>query len=74
MSVLSMLNKIDGRVLIPILVAFALLLRNVSSTLPVSSDVEDSEVKTEELPFCDEKLINDRDANKRFYINIKIIV
>lgn len=68
MSVLSILNSlkcVDGKVLIPIFIAFALLITNVSLTSPASGDVEDSERKAEELPFCDEKLINDRDANKR---------
>lgn len=67
MSVLSVLKglKFDGRVLIPILIAVALLLRTASSTSPTTNDRDDADSKVEELSYCDENLINDRDASKR---------
>lgn len=65
MSVLSILKcfKVDAKLLIPIILIVGLLFKNVSSSnSPVDADAD---VIREKLPFCDEKLINERDVSKR---------
>lgn len=67
MSVLSIFKclKVDAKLLIPIIFFVGLLFKNVSSAISPVSDDEDIDVVREKLPFCDEKLIFDRDVSKR---------
>jgi hypothetical protein len=66
MSVMSILSrlKFDVKYLIPF-IFLGVLLKSVSSNSPVSQSIDDPSAKVEKLPFCDDKLINDRGISKR---------
>lgn len=65
MSVLSVLKcfKFDVKFLVPIIIVVGLLIKNVSSNLPVADG--DTSKNVEKLPFCDENLITEREVSKR---------
>lgn len=64
MSVLSIFKclKNDAKFIVPLLIIVGFLFKNVNSNSPVDAD---SDASVGKLPFCDEKLINERVVSKR---------
>lgn len=65
MSVLSIINRVEAKYLVPIIFTIGLLFKCISCNSPATQSREEADVIVEKLPFCDENLINDRLQSKR---------
>lgn len=65
MSVLSILNRVETKYLIPIIFVIGLLFKCSTSNSPVSQSRNEADINVEKLPFCDENLIKNRQHSKR---------